>query len=102
MLRGLRAYWLLALGAFGVLGAAAVWLGGLNQDEGWYLYAANMVADGKMPYRDFFFTQGPIMPFVYSAFVGVWKAWGLLGARLFTLALGAVGLLLASVIPVIF
>ena len=95
MLRGLRAYWLLALGAFGVLGAAAVWLGGLNQDEGWYLYAANMVADGKMPYRDFFFTQGPVMPFVYSAFVGVWKSCGLLGARVFTLALGAVGILFA-------
>ena len=41
-------FWSLAVFAFVVLGAAAVWLGGLNQDEGWYLYAANMVAEGKM------------------------------------------------------
>jgi len=86
-------YWLLAIGAFLVLGAAAVWLGGLNQDEGWYLYAANLVAEGKVPYRDFSYTQGPMLPFVYSAFTVVWKAWGLLGARALTLTLGAAGIL---------
>jgi len=42
----------------------AVWWGSLNQDEGWYLYAAQMVRDGKFPYHDFFFTQGPALPFV--------------------------------------
>ena len=88
-------YWVLALGAFAVLGAAAVWMGGLNQDEGWYLYAANLVAEGKTPYRDFFYTQGPMLPYVYSVFAGIWKSWGLLGARLYTLALGAAGILVA-------
>jgi len=91
-----RILWILALGAFVVLGGAAVWMGGLNQDEGWYLYAANLVAEGKMPYRDFFYTQGPLLPVVYSAFVRVWAEWGLLGARLFTLALGAAGIVFAS------
>ena len=81
--------------AFVVLGAAAVWLGGLNQDEGWYLYAANMVAEGQMPYRDFFYTQGPILPVLYSPFSVVWKGGGILGARLFTLGLGACGLVFA-------
>ena len=95
MLKGLKVHWLLAIGAFGVLGAAAVWMGGLNQDEGWYLYAANLVAEGQVPYRDFFHTQGPMLPIAYSAFSGIWKSWGLLGARLFTLALGALGILLA-------
>ena len=46
-----KAYWLFAVGACLVLGAASVWMGGLNQDEGWYLYAANLVAEGKVPYQ---------------------------------------------------
>ena len=85
----------LALLAFAVLGAAAVWMGGLNQDEGWYLYAAQLVAEGQVPYRDFFYTQGPILPVVYSAFAWVWKLWGLLGARIFTLAIGTAGIVFA-------
>ena len=95
MKRGLTTFWLLALGAFVVLGAAAVWLGGLNQDEGWYLYAANMVAEGKTLYKDFFYTQGPEMPNFYEAFTWIWKSWGLLGARVFTLTLGLAGICLA-------
>ena len=70
------------------LAAAAVWLGALNQDEGWYLYAANMFADGKLPYRDFQYTQGPLLPIVYSLFTWIWNGWGLLGARVFTLLTG--------------
>ena len=79
-----------------MLGAASVWMGGLNQDEGWYLYAANLVAEGRVPYRDFFYTQGPLLPIVYSAFTWVWGSWGLLGARVFTLLLGAASVLFAS------
>ena len=89
-------YWILAIGAFAVLGGAAVWMGGLNQDEGWYLYAANLVAEGKMPYRDFFYTQGPLLPIVYSAFTWVWGAFGVLGARVFTLGLGVAGIVFAA------
>ena len=82
--------------AFAVLGAAAVWMGGLNQDEGWYLYAANLVAEGKVLYRDFFYTQGPEMPNFYRAFTWIWGSWGLLGARAFTLALGFAGIVIAA------
>ena len=85
----------LAVFAAAVLSFAAVWMGGLNQDEGWYLYAANLVAEGKMLYRDFFYTQGPLMPIVYSAFTAVWKGFGILGARVFTLSLGFAGVVLA-------
>ena len=92
----MKIFWALAVFAFAVLGAAAVWLGGLNQDEGWYLYAANLVAEGKMLYRDFFFTQGPKMPTFYKAFTWVWGGWGLLGARMFTLTLGFVGICFAT------
>ena len=86
----------LAAFAFAVLACAAVWFGGLNQDEGWYLYAANLVGEGYLPYRDFFYTQGPVMPIVYSVFSSIWRNWGLVGARIFTLALGAIGILFAS------
>ena len=94
-MKPLRLYAALALAACAILSAAAVWMGGLNQDEGWYLYAASLVAEGQVPYRDFAFTQGPALPFVYSAFAWTWRVGGLLGARVFTLALGLGGVLLA-------
>ena len=94
----MRIFWALAAFAFVVLGAAAVWLGGLNQDEGWYLYAANLVHDGERVYRDFFFTQGPFMPKAYSYVTWIWAKWGLLGARVFTLTLGAYGICIAAMI----
>jgi len=89
-------WWMLAVTAAIVLAGAAVWMGGLNQDEGWYLYAANLVASGQVPYRDFFFTQGPVMPLVYSCFTGIWNHFGLLGARIFNVSLGLAGILLAT------
>ena len=77
----------------------AVWWGSVNQDEGWYLYAAQLVREGKLPYRDFFFTQGPALPFVYSALTGVWgptsPLHGLMGGRLVTLAFGILGVVFA-------
>ena len=91
----MKFYWIVALMALVVLAGAAVWMGALNQDEGWYLYSANLVAEGKAPYRDFFYTQGPLLPIVYSAFVGIWRSGGILGARLFTLAIGLVGVAFA-------
>ena len=95
-MKGLKIFWALAVFAFVVLGAAAVWLGGLNQDEGWYLYAADLVAERKMIYRDFFFTQGPAMPEAYRTWTWVWRNWGLLGARIFTLMLGFTGICFAT------
>ena len=92
----MKIFWALAVFAFAVLGAAAVWLGGLNHDEGWYLYAANLVAEGKMLYKDFFFTQGPEMPNFYGPLAWIWKSWGLLGARVLTLILGTAGIVLAA------
>lgn len=86
---------LLAAGALLCLAFAAVWFGGLNQDEGWYLYAAQMVRAGHVPYRDFFYTQGPAMPFVYSVLAPLWgrgsPLQGLLGGRIVTLLIGLLG-----------
>ena len=75
----MKVYVALAGFAFAILAFAAVWLGGLNQDEGWYLYAAQLVGEGKMLYRDFFYTQGPAMPIIYAPFAWVWRGAGLLG-----------------------
>lgn len=91
----MKRYGILAFFAFLVLGGASVWYGALNQDEGWYLYAANLVSEGQHPYRDFFFTQGPVMPYVYSFFTGIWRNFGLLGARVFNLSVGLVGIVFA-------
>ena len=84
--------WLLAAGVALFVACCAIWFGGLNQDEGWYLYSAQMVRAGRLPYRDFFFTQGPALPFVYSALTGIWSPAsplsGLLGGRVVTFLLG--------------
>lgn len=81
--------WLAAAGAlYLLLGALNIYWGDLNQDEGWYLYAARQVAHGAMPYRDFAFTQGPVLPLVYALFDGGVRHLGLAGGRLVTFALG--------------
>ncbi len=38
----------------------------VNQDEGWYLWAAKLVFQGKVPYRDFAYSQTPLLPYVYG------------------------------------
>ena len=73
-----------------------VWMGELNQDEGWYLYAAKQLAEGSVPYRDFAFTQAPMLPLVYS-WVYPWVGhFGLLGGRAVTWGFGTLGLLFAT------
>ncbi len=74
----------------------AVWFGNLNQDEGWYLYAARLVSEGKRPYRDFFFTQGPVMPLAYGLLYRAWAAAGVLGGRVLTAVLGLAGCCFAA------
>ncbi|MBN2302325.1 MAG: hypothetical protein JXN60_07420 [Lentisphaerae bacterium] len=76
--------WIAAIGASVLLYAANLFLGDLNQDEGWYLYAARLVSEGKLPYIDFANTQGPLMPIVYAVAHPLVNALGLAGGRLFT------------------
>lgn len=76
--------------------AANIWLGTLNLDEGWYLYAAKSFAAGKMPYRDFFFTQAPLLPAVYGALAGLWAGQGVLGGRLLTAGIGLAAAVLTA------
>ena len=45
---------------------AFIFLGRPNADEGWYLLASKMVLQGQLPYRDFAFTQMPLLPYIYG------------------------------------
>ena len=93
-----KKYWFLGIFACVFLTVASIWFGGINQDEGWYLYAANLVSEGKMLYRDFFYTQGPLLPVVYSPFKFIWNSFGLAGARVFTALFGIAGVLVFAMI----
>ncbi len=83
---------LLALGlaAVVVLMLAAGYLGELNQDEGWYLYSARLVSQGKLPFVDFASTQGPVMSYVYALGTPLVERWGLAGGRIFSAILGLI------------
>ncbi len=62
----LRTLTLLALLLFILFASAYVFVGEINEDEGWYLYAANLVYEGNILYADFLFTQAPLMPYLYG------------------------------------
>lgn len=96
-------WWLWLLAALSLCASLALYgfavrYGAVNQDEGWYLYASRMVAEGKQLYRDFFFTQGPLLPHFYAAFQSCWSPHGLLGGRIFTAALGIIGCMLTALL----
>jgi len=66
-----RIFGLAAIGGvalFGLVSLAFVVRGRVNADEGWYLYAGRLVWRGELPFRDFSFTQMPLVPYVYGLF----------------------------------
>ncbi len=71
-----------------LLSGINLYWGELNQDEGWYLYAAARTAEGARPYADFAFTQGPVFTAVYAQLFRIWPVAGLQAGRLFTALLG--------------
>ena len=81
----------LAVAVAAVTAVFAVWWGAVNQDEGWYLYASRLVGEGRLPYRDFFFTQGPVLPFLYAPL----PIRGILSGRLVTLGFSLLATLMA-------
>jgi len=87
-----------ALTVWAVLASCNAVLGELNQDEGWYLYAAHLTAHGKLPFRDYAFTQGPVFPLVYRFAEPLVRRWGLLGGRGLTALLGLAAALLAALL----
>jgi dolichyl-phosphate-mannose-protein mannosyltransferase len=65
----------------------------LDGDEGYYTTAARLVWEGKTPYRDFAYPQGPLLPYIYS---WVWAVHprSLVAMRVFSAACGGIGVLL--------
>lgn len=63
----------------------------VDLDEGYYLTSGQFVFDGKLPYRDFFFTQTPLSPYIFGLWLKLvgtgWYQARLLGA-LCTTAIG--------------
>jgi len=74
-----------------VLVVAAVYFvrfGRINHDEGWGLYAAQLVFDGYLPYRDFPFYQAPLLPVLYG--LPQWLIGGIAAGRWTSFAASAV------------
>lgn len=90
--------WILALAIAFIIAlySTNILLGNLNLDEGWYLYAAKSFTLGEMPYRDYFFTQGPMLPVIYGTLSSLWAENGILGGRILTAILGLLGVVLLS------
>lgn len=94
--QGLRRWAMAAVALTVACYLANILLGPLNQDEGWYLYAARRLMAGDIPHRDFFFTQGLVMPAVYALLGWLWSPFGVLGGRVVTAILGLTAIFLAD------
>lgn len=86
---------LLTFSAILLLYVVAVWWGGLNQDEGWYLYAGRLVSEGQVPYRDFVTTQGPVMAYFYGLVYPLVALGGVVAGRAITAGLGLLSVILS-------
>src|SRR5690606_37005983 len=68
----------------------------VNLDEGWYLGAAKLVYAGKALYRDFAYTQTPLLPYLYGLLQPVFGL-GIYQGRFLTVLLGLTAWLLSAV-----
>jgi len=65
----------------------------IDGDEGFYTTAARLVWEGKTPYKDFFFQQAPLLPYLYSWIWAVHPR-SLVAMRMFSAACGGLEVLL--------
>jgi 4-amino-4-deoxy-L-arabinose transferase-like glycosyltransferase len=66
----------------------------LDGDEGVYAYASQLALHGHVPYRDFFYEQMPLLPYVYGAWIGIFGESWYAARSLSALAAAATGALL--------
>jgi hypothetical protein len=60
----------------------------IDGDEGFYLMASRLVFEHRIPYHDFFFTQMPLLPYVYGLWMQIaGRSW--MSARAFSAILAA-------------
>jgi hypothetical protein len=65
----------------------------IDGDEGFYTTAARLVWEGKTPYKDFFFQQAPLLPYLYSWIWAV-NPRSLVAMRMFSSVCGGLEVLL--------
>jgi hypothetical protein len=65
----------------------------IDGDEGYYTTAARLVWEGKTPYRDFSYPQGPLLPYIYSWIWAVHPQ-SLVSMRFLSVACGSIAVLL--------
>ncbi len=85
----LRTTILAGIAALVVLGICA-WLDGVNLDEGWYIVSSRLAATGALPYRDFAYTQSPLL--LYALVPSQWLARGIFSARVTSSVCAALGI----------
>ena len=65
----------------------------IDADEGFYATAARLVWEGKTPYRNFFYQQAPLLPYIYSWVWGI-QPRSLLAMRSLSSIFGAAAVML--------
>ncbi len=88
----------LALLVIGLHLLSALWhvaYGGMNIDEGFYAVSARSVWQGDLPYRDFGYTQTPLLPYINGLLMQA-TGFGLFEQRAVNGLWGALTLLLAA------
>lgn len=80
--------------AYAVIASAYVSRGHANNDEGFYAYASREVMRGRIPYRDFGYTQTPVLPYVEGVLMSA-TGFGISHQRTLNAVWGALSLLLA-------
>jgi 4-amino-4-deoxy-L-arabinose transferase-like glycosyltransferase len=70
-----------------------VWHGYPNVDEGFYALASREVLEGRLPYRDFAYTQAPLFPYLQGLFLRL-VGYSLYAQRALNAVWGALTLLL--------
>ena len=83
--------------AYVPLGATYALRGEPNSDEGFYAYASYAVFHGRVPYRDFGYTQEPLLPYLQGTVLSV-AGFGVRQERWLNVALGASSVGLAAVL----
>ena len=71
--------------------------GMINFDEGFYAYVAREAMRGRVPYRDFAYTQTPVLPYLQGAAMSV-TGYGVREQRWINAACGALALVLGLLV----
>jgi hypothetical protein len=87
----------LAAGLYLGLAGYFVQHGMLNFDEGFYAYVARDVMRGRVPYRDFAYTQTPVLPYLEGAAMSL-TGYGVREQRWINAACGALALILGLLV----